>query len=100
MLQNKAGNPRARPIFATLDPNTLPITNSEYPPKADIIPTTNSGKDVPIATTVNPITKSENLNFLAIALAALINHSDPTNQMAEPRAKKNKLDAISITHFH
>jgi hypothetical protein len=69
------------------------------------MPTTSSGKDVPIATTVNPITKSENLNFLAITLAALINHSDPTNKMAEPIAKKNRgdknrLDDISITHSH
>ena len=33
----------------------------------DIIPTTNSGNEVPIETIVNPMTRSEILNFFAIS---------------------------------
>ena len=59
-----AGNPKAKPILATFDPNTLPITKSACPSKEEMIPTTSSGNDVPTETTVSPITRSEIFKLL------------------------------------
>ena len=41
------------------------------------MPTISSGNEVPIETIVNPITRSEILNFFAISFAPSISHSEP-----------------------
>ena len=42
-----------------LEPTTLPTARSAFPFLAAMAEVTNSGNDVPIATTVNPINVSE-----------------------------------------
>ena len=51
--------PRMKPKLKILDPITFPIEMSVWPVIAARIVTANSGADVPNATTVSPITRSE-----------------------------------------
>ena len=57
---------------------------SEYPFIAAIIFTTNSGADVPNATMVKPITKSDTWYFLANADAPLISQFAPKIKDTNP----------------
>ena len=57
--------PSTSPTLAILDPTTLPMANGDEPPIAATILTTNSGSEVPNATTVNPITMGDKPKYLA-----------------------------------
>ena len=54
--------PRMKPRLKILDPTTFPIEISVWPVIAARIVTANSGADVPNATTVSPMTRSEILS--------------------------------------
>ena len=54
-----AAMPRIRKILAILLPRTLPIARSVVPRPEAMILTTSSGMEVPKATTVRPMVKSE-----------------------------------------
>lgn len=56
-----------------LEPTTFPITMPGEPSKIAIIDETNSGKEVPRATTVTPITKEGIPRLKPIFSAELIN---------------------------
>ena len=60
----KAVPPKINPKLNMFEPTTFPIEIVSLPINAALIVTANSGADVPIATTVSPITKSEILNGL------------------------------------
>jgi len=69
----KAEIPNTRLKLAILEPTILPTINDWWFSKAAIILTTNSGKLVPNATTVIPITILDILKILANFLLLLIN---------------------------
>lgn len=60
-----AVSPRIRRIFAMFDQTIFQSTSSLAPLKLPIMLTTNSGADVPNATIVNPITRSDIRSFFA-----------------------------------
>lgn len=76
---------RISKIFAILDHKTFPIVIPVAPLKLEETFTTNSGAEVPKATMVNPIIKSETLSLFAIEEAPSTNKSAPlmrkTNQI-------------------
>ena len=73
----KALKAKTRPTFAIFDPIAFPIASDELPWNAAFKLTNNSGREVPNATTVNPITIVEIPYFSAIATPPLTIHSDP-----------------------
>ncbi len=62
----RAISPRIKPKLKMLDPTTLEREISESPLNAAVAVTRNSGAEVPKATIVRPITRSETLYFFAI----------------------------------
>ena len=74
---NNTPNPKIKPRLNILEPKTLPTAISGLPSNAALIDTANSGAEVPIATIVKPITKSETPNFCASLLAESTSHSAP-----------------------
>ena len=74
----------------------LPKAKSTFLLIADIIPTNNSGSDVPNAISDNPITASETLYFLAISIAELTNKSEPKTKKIIPNTIN--INEIIITH--
>ena len=58
-------NPRTSPTLAILDPITLPTAIVDDPSSAAARLTTNSGNDVPNATTVKPITMADRPKYFA-----------------------------------
>lgn len=64
-------------IFAILDPTIFPIVIPVAPLRLAEILTTNSGAEVPNATIVSPIIRSEILSFLAIEEAPSTKRSAP-----------------------
>jgi hypothetical protein len=52
-------NPRTNPTFATFEPTTFPIAIVGDPIRTACILITSSGRDVPKAMTVNPMTKAD-----------------------------------------
>ena len=73
----------------------LPKAKSTFLLIADIIPTTNSGSDVPNAINDNPMTASETLYFFAISIADLTNKSEPKTKKIIPNTI-NINDTIDI----
>ena len=86
-----ATKPKINPRLKMLDPTILPTEIADWPLKAAETVTANSGAEVAIATTVNPITKSESPNFLAILEAA------STTQVAPPQ--RPRMHALIIRMF-
>jgi hypothetical protein len=76
------------------DPIALPTAISFSPFLAATIDVTSSGKDVPTATIVKPITICGILNFIASALAPLIKKSAPLINKTKPIIKINILNNI------
>ena len=74
---NSTPNPKIKPRLNILEPKTLPTAISGLPSNAALTDTANSGAEVPIATIVKPIIKSETPNFWANLLAESISHSAP-----------------------
>lgn len=69
--------PKMNRILKILDPSTLPITIPLSPFLSAVIDVTSSGKDVPIATMVRPMSASLNPNVLAMKLAPSTTKSEP-----------------------
>ena len=82
--------PRMKPRLKILDPTTLPIEISVWPVIAARIVTANSGADVPNATTVSPITRSEILSEWAISDAASTNQSAPFQSISIDNETKTR----------
>lgn len=59
IVLNIAENPRIKPMFVMLLPRRFPRIKSLLPINEDETDAANSGIEVPIATTVNPMIKSE-----------------------------------------
>ncbi len=76
--------PSTKPTFAIFDPTTFPIAMVDEFDKTALRLITNSGKDVPNATTVSPITKEDSFNRFAKKTALLTNQSAPKNKNAPP----------------
>ena len=90
--------PRMRYRLKILEPMILPNTTSWVPSSVIITPdmafTTSSGAEVPMATTVKPITISETLNLLASDEAPSTRKSAPFMSNANPMAIKIILKKI------
>lgn len=67
----------------------FPNTISEYPWDEAMELTTNSGADVPKATIVNPIAKSDTLYFFANEAAPVTNQLAPIINNTNPATTKN-----------
>ena len=81
--------PRIIPRLKILEPTTFPTEIVNFPASAAETDTANSGAEVPIATTVSPITNCERPNFFAILEA------DSTTQTAPPQSAKTVKRIIS-----
>ena len=69
--------PSTKRILAIFDPTMLPKTIAPSPLKIAIILTTNSGKLVPNAITVSPITIGEIFKLRAINVELSISNEEP-----------------------
>ena len=76
--------PSTNPTFAIFDPTTFPIAMDDEFDNTALRLITNSGKEVPNATTVNPITKEDSFNRFAKKTALLTNQSAPKNKNTPP----------------
>ena len=90
-----ATNPKIIPKLKIFDPSTLPTEIESWLPKAAEIETANSGAEVAIATIVNPITKSDKPNFLAIFEAESTIHDAPPHNPIMESAKIKMLNRIN-----
>ena len=82
--------PKIKPRLKILDPTTFPIDISVWPVMAAFIVTANSGADVPKATTVSPITRSDIFKECAISAAASTSQSAPFHSIKIEIITKNK----------
>ena len=98
--------PKTNPMLAMLDPTMFPIINPVLPLNAATIEEANSGSDVPNATIVKPIRKSETPKCLASFDAESTKKSEPfiktanatpniKNSMPMPILKKDYLPLFS-----
>lgn len=82
-------------MLKMLEPMMFPKTTSWVPlgdiTVPEIIFTTSSGADVPMATIVRPIAISETLNLLAREEAPLTNRSAPFISKTKPTVTSNRL---------
>ena len=92
--------PKIKKMFDIFEPTTLPIATSVFPLIAPEIPTASSGRLVPIATIVSPITIDGTLSFFAIALAPDTKKSAPKTRKIKPKTKKSMFKKISIIVFY
>ena len=100
---NNEAIPRIKPIFAILLPTILPIEISELPCNAAKRLTDNSGKDVPKATSVNPIINGEMPKDRANFAEPLTKISAPPSKIPAPRINKiisNILLASETEMYH
>lgn len=79
-----AVQPSTKKILKILDPITLPRHISECPLVAATIDVANSGRDVPAASIVSPISPSDHPMARAIADALSTNHCPPSIRQARP----------------
>ena len=93
--------PRMKPRLKILEPITFPIDMSVWLVAAALTVTANSGADVPKATTVNPIIRSEILNVWAISAAESTNQSAPFHSimMETTTITKSIITSIFIEDF-
>ena len=80
--------PRIKKTLEILLPSTLPMAISVLPLALATMLTNSSGVEVPKATTVSPMTRSETLNFLEIAEAPSTSRSAPLMSKTNPSRKK------------
>ena len=73
--------PRIKPRLKILEPITFPMDISVCWDIAALMVTANSGADVPKATTVSPIIKSDTFRVCAISEAESTNQSAPFQSM-------------------
>ncbi len=77
--------PRINPRLKILEPITFPIDISDCCVKAALMVTANSGADVPKATMVSPIIKSETFKVWAISDAESTSQSAPFHSIIMER---------------
>ena len=91
------------PIIANmlkmLEPMTLPIAIPEFPPIADTPEITNSGVEVPNATTVSPTTRSEMPKRRANAEAPSVNALAPISITTNPATRYTKSKIIIKLYY-
>ena len=92
--ENKHPKERTNNKFAILLPTTFPIEISAFPLIAAFMLTAASGIEVPIATTVRPITICGILKRLAMLDEPSTNTSAPFARRKNPRAKKMMFNEI------
>ena len=73
--------PRIKPRLKILEPITFPMDISDCCDIAALMVTANSGADVPKATTVSPIIKSDTFRVCAISEAESTSQSAPFQSM-------------------
>ena len=88
-----ADAPIIRKILKIFEPTTLPTAISLSPFLAAITDVTNSGRDVPHATIVRPISASLRPKNLAISFAPSTDKSPPKTMPASPIPINNKIDS-------
>ena len=76
-------------------PTTFPKLNPELPEVAAKIFTTSSGEEVPNATIVNPMTRSEIFRFLAMAEAPLTSQVAPKIKGRNPKIANNRFSILN-----
>ena len=91
-----AVNPKTKPMFAILEPMTLPKAISDDPLKAACTLTNNSGADVAKETTVIPITTLESLNLNDNATDDLTKNSPPMTSKSKPNRTNNTLKLLKL----
>lgn len=74
-------------ILAMLLPITFPIAIPLLPFKLEVMLTISSGKEVPIETTVRPITKLDIFSLFAMEIAPSTRKSAPCISNKKPKAK-------------
>lgn len=89
-------NPMIKPILAMFEPIILPIAISSLPENVATNVTTNSGKEVPNATIVRPITSLDIPNFLASLVDPETIKSPPKYRRVIPESKLIKMINDSI----
>jgi hypothetical protein len=88
--------PTISSMLLRLLPKTFAIASSDDHWSAALILTTNSGSEVPSATMVRPMTRSDMPNFLAISLAPSTKKSAPLTRNANHTTSKIIESAISL----
>jgi hypothetical protein len=96
---NIALNPSINHRLKIFDPTTFPTDNDPFPLIADIADKNNSGAEVPIAKTVNPINNGDNLKNFAILTLELINLSAANHNSHNPKINKIIASTILIIIF-
>ena len=89
------GRPNTIQILKMLLPTILPISNSVSPLRAALIVVTSSGREVPSATTVRAIIRSEMPILVAMLEAELTTNSLPPATPARPM-KINRIEMPSL----
>ena len=89
-----AAIPSTKNMLEILLPKILPIAISDDPDAAENKLITNSGAEVPKATTVRPITIGEIPNRFANEAAPFTKISPPMSKIARPMISKNIANAI------
>ena len=87
--------PRMRPMLTILLPTMLPTARSPLPDHAEKIVTMNSGKEVPKATIVRPITKGDTLSHLAKSAAPSTKKSAPLTISTKLTSSNNTIRKMS-----
>ena len=90
----KATKPKIIPKLKILEPMTFPTEIAGWFLKAAETVTANSGADVAIATIVNPITKSDIPNFLAIREAESTTKEAPPQSPIMAKLSINKCNKM------
>ena len=86
----RAVPPKINPRLNMLEPITLPIDIFVCFVIAALMVTANSGADVPKATTVKPMTRSDTFSEWAISAAESTNQSAPFHSITMDVSNKNK----------
>ena len=89
-----AATPTMSKLLKTLLPTMLPTAKSGVPFNADTRLTQNSGMDVPIATTVSPITICDTFMRSAKPTAPSVSLSAPHKTRTIPISTKNTLNQM------
>lgn len=92
--RTRAHSPRMTNTLKMLEPTTLPIATSLWPPMADSTLTTSSGVEVPMATIVRPITNSETRKRWASAAEPSVRKLAPAR--ISPRPSRSSRISIPI----
>ena len=84
-----AGTPRTRPMLKILLPTIFPTAISVSPLRSATIEVASSGRDVPMATTVSPITRLLTPNAVAMLTAPVTKSCAPRTSKPIPARSKS-----------